>query len=81
MQCSIRLRGWMMNQDDYDLVTMSKRQWREERSRYAKTHRDAAIELRRALKAAREILAVGFYPITLEIVDNALGDTEWLEVE
>jgi len=47
-----------------------------EQIKYAKTYRDAAIELRRALKAAREILAVGFYPITLEI---ALGDTEWLE--
>ena len=66
----------MMNQDDYDLVTMSKKQFRMEQIKYAKTYRDAAIELRRALKAAREILAVGFYPITLEI---ALGDTEWLE--
>ena len=71
----------MMNQDDYDLVTMSKKQYREERAKYAKRHRDAAIELRRALKTAREILVVGFYPITLEIVDNALGDTEWLKGE
>ena len=68
----------MMNQDDYDLVTMSKRQWREERSRYAKTHRDAAIELRRALELVYD-MGWGDDPDVWAIASKAINDTEWLK--
>lgn len=83
----------MMNQDDYDLVTMSKRQWREERAKYAKTYRDAAVELRKALQLVHDFYTadtqtfVGRHGHNVgskqahDAARKVLRDTEWLKVE